>query len=516
MSKEDIDKLDKQIELLKKDKNNKPTGEVETVVTEIKDPEDENHVINISYINSEVKETTKELKDLKTLTNEEVNEEKEEEKTKKISVTNIESNNNDDKSNDNVNNTSSEVTKKNNKNLFIILGVVIGVVIILIIGFCCLFLNSSNEDDTKVVDNQEEENKLTKDEMIDIIDLYGKSIEKEVTNYYNQNNSLPNFSFVNNLVDLDYEVVCHIHEIYSDRTVYLDECMVDYNDVKYTYGTKKGIVQEENNDNIKVYVHRENNSVTLTEPVNKDDYYLYSSYVDTDISSMNLIDNTSYLVYFDNNSSSHGVIYNYVLGKKAFYKVDYIDAVVLREVNTGDYLPYAALFFNNSKVQIYNLVSGKAVGDEFNEVIENELVSSRIAVGKDGKYGLLNYATGNLLIPIEYDSINASGNSIIAVKNDKAFVFDNDGNQYLTDISEDGFLRNAVIDKYVLDEKKLYNINGKLICEFKQEEPFTLLYNNLNNEQVSFVIKEEEVTKCLTYNISSKECSIVDYDECIK
>ena len=34
MSKDNIEKLDKQIELLKKDKEGKPTGEVEKVVTE--------------------------------------------------------------------------------------------------------------------------------------------------------------------------------------------------------------------------------------------------------------------------------------------------------------------------------------------------------------------------------------------------------------------------------------------------------------------------------------------------
>ena len=88
MSKEDIEKLDKQIELLKKDNSGKPTGDVETVVTEIHDPNDENHVVNISYIDSEVKETTKELKDLKTVTtgvestNVEVSDD-----TKKIAVT---------------------------------------------------------------------------------------------------------------------------------------------------------------------------------------------------------------------------------------------------------------------------------------------------------------------------------------------------------------------------------------------------------------------------------------------
>ena len=61
MSKEDIDKLDKQIELLKNENNKKV---VEKVTTEIKDEEDPNHVINIDYIDSEVNEATKEKVDI--------------------------------------------------------------------------------------------------------------------------------------------------------------------------------------------------------------------------------------------------------------------------------------------------------------------------------------------------------------------------------------------------------------------------------------------------------------------
>ena len=82
MSKEDIDKLDKQIELLKNENNKKV---VEKVTTEIKDEDDPNHVINIDYIDSEVNEATKELKDLKNLTENVVEEEKLED-TKKMNI----------------------------------------------------------------------------------------------------------------------------------------------------------------------------------------------------------------------------------------------------------------------------------------------------------------------------------------------------------------------------------------------------------------------------------------------
>ena len=114
--------------------------------------------------------------------------------------------------------------------------------------FVCACIFVFNGDDSKgkpvKTDNEETDNVLSKDKMIEIVDLYGKTLELEINNYYNVNNKLPDFSTVNNLVNLDHEVVCHIHEIYADKTVYLDDCMVDYTDIDHSYGTKKEIVEE--------------------------------------------------------------------------------------------------------------------------------------------------------------------------------------------------------------------------------------------------------------------------------
>ena len=322
MSKEDIEKLDKQIELLKKDKNNKLTGEVETVTTEINDPNDENHVINISYIDSEVKETTKEIKDLKVLTDNELNNDLEE--TKKIIVENIEEIKEEKEDNNNIsdsgeveNNTiisnSGKVENNTNnkvidKKVFIVLGIIIGLLVIVLIS--CIFIfngndNDNDKDKTPIVDDSESDKVLSKDLMIKTVDLYGKSLESEITKYYNENNKLPNFSTVNNLVNLDYEVVCHIHEIYEDKTIYLDECMVEYHDIDHSYGVQKEIkVEVVDNNNVKVYVNKKTKNATLDVPANLDDYYLYSSNIDSEISNIYLLGNTSYLTYLDVNTKT--------------------------------------------------------------------------------------------------------------------------------------------------------------------------------------------------------------------
>ena len=140
MSKEDIDKLDKQIELLKNENNKKV---VEKVTTEIKDEEDPNHVINIDYIDSEVNAATKELKDLKNLT-ENVVEEKLEDTKKmninednKIIIEEVEDNDSIEEG-ITVEKNGKKIVKLNKKTIFI-LSFIIGFLITVLIGCIIIF-----------------------------------------------------------------------------------------------------------------------------------------------------------------------------------------------------------------------------------------------------------------------------------------------------------------------------------------------------------------------------------------
>ena len=518
MSKEDIDKLDKQIELLKNENNKKV---VEKVTTEIKDEEDPNHVINIDYIDSEVNEATKELKDLKNLT-ENVVEEKLEDTKKmninednKIIIEEVEDNDSIEEG-ITVEKNGKKIVKLNKKTIFI-LSFIIGFLITVLIGCIIIFSNDDKDKELAKENDKEEVKELTEKEMINIINLYGKSLEKEIDKYFVQNNKLPDFSTINNLVDLDNEVVCLTHEIYEDKTIYLDECMVDYKDVNHRYGTKKEIKEEVvDNNNVKVYVHRHTKEATLVEPKDIENYILYSSNVDGEIHNLTLIQNTSYLIYYDySQENPYGVVYNYILGKKALNKIDYKHATVLRN-SQSECLPYAVLYSNDDKGKIYNLITGNPISKEYDTVYLGEISKERIVVGNDNKFGLLNYVTGNEIIPLEYDSVSSSGNSIIGLKIDTAYIFDEDGNQYLTNISKDGFHRSMVVDRYVFSGKKLYNINGNAVCEFELEYPITTKYGVTKNDNVIYHIESNKVPKCLVYNVSSKECSVVNEEECPK
>ena len=496
---DDIKKIDEQIKLLKNENIKTTTlSNNETVITEITDPEDENHVINIDYINSEVLENTKELKTLKDINvNEEVD--KVDEKFEKTN--------------------GIKITDKKNKNGKIIL-IVLGIIILILVFIVILLLVFKGKDNDKKVDRnnndtEEVKKELTKDQMIKIINEYGLNLEKEIASYYAKNNFLPEFSVINNLVIMDNEVVCHVHEIYEDKKIYLTDCMVDYVDVEHTYGVKQEVKEEVvDNNNVKVYVNKHNKEVTLDEPKDIENYILYSSNVDGDIHGLTLVKNTSYLIYYDNSGNNpYGVLYNYILGKKAFYKIDYKYISVLRN-SSSEYLTYAIIYTNDNKGKIYNLITGDSVSEEYDTIHQVEVSKERIVVVNNNKSGLINYVTGNEIIPLEYDSISSSGNSIIGLKGDTAFIFDDDGNQYLTNISKIGFHRSMVVDRYVFSGKKLYNINGNAVCEFDLEYPILTKYGVITNDNVIYHIESNNEDKCLVYNVSSKECSVVTEDEC--
>ena len=73
-----------------------------------------------------------------------------------------------------------------------------------------------------------------------------------------------------------------------------------------------------------------------------------------------------------------------------------------------------------------------------------------------------------------------------------------------------------VVDRYVFSGKKLYNINGNAVCEFELEYPITTKYGVTKNDNVIYHIESNKVPKCLVYNVSSKECSVVNEEECPK
>ena len=507
MKDDDIKKLDSQIELLKNGKNGEKV--VEKVTTEIVDPEDENHIINISYVGSEVKETTKEIKDLKNIND----------KTEEVVDNTNKSEENVLEEKENNNNLNKNINNKSNKSLFIVLWIIIGILLITLIVLLFVFKGNDNKDDNKNKnDNEKVVKELTEEEMIDIIDLYGNKLKVEVSKYYDQNNKLPNFSTINNLVELDNEVVCLTHEIYEDKSIYLDDCMVDYKDVDYTYGKKQEIKQEViDNNNVKFYVHKESKVATLVEPNDKNNYILYSSNIDSDIYDLTIIEGTNYLVYFDRNGYDYsGIVYNYVLGKKAFHKIDYYKITTIRNNDReSTYLPYVAIYKDNYRGRVYSLITEEAISDEFNDFSGYVIGNMRLNVMKGDKNGLIDLNTGKLIIPVEYDFISGyNGDPFVATKDGKDFAFDEDGNQYLTDLSKDGFEKSSINGKFVLYEKKLYDLTGKEICKFDISGTFTLRGYSSTDNSIIYRFLSGTDEKCMVYNKGKNECTIVNKVEC--
>ena len=119
------------------------------------------------------------------------------------------------------------------------------ITIILIIIICILFvallfvLNKDRKEDDKTLDKDITDVTLTEDDKITMINNYGKALESVIMLGYQRNQVILTFEEANELVELEDDVSCNIHEVYDDGKVYLDNCAVNGKMTEYSYGEKE-------------------------------------------------------------------------------------------------------------------------------------------------------------------------------------------------------------------------------------------------------------------------------------
>ena len=129
-----------------------------------------------------------------------------------------------------------EKPAKNNKAkiaLRILLSMVL--VIVLIIIFCMIFLSPSEKHSNNRSDSIEED-------MVEKADFeeYAKSLENEVRKYFSENNKYPSFDEIVNKVPNYYNIICDVHDVNSNGSIYLAGCKAYiYEELNYSYGIKE-------------------------------------------------------------------------------------------------------------------------------------------------------------------------------------------------------------------------------------------------------------------------------------
>ena len=74
----------------------------------------------------------------------------------------------------------------------------------------------------------------------------------------------------------------------------------------------------------------------------------------------------------------------------------------------------------------------------------------------------------------------------------------------------------AVLDKYVLHNKKMYNLSGKELCEFETENSFLIQNSRIVGDKLIYYVLEEQKNECYIYDVSEKACLKSSVDECNK
>ena len=519
-NKEDIDKLDRQINKLKhseEEAKERDLDEEREVIVDRKydyddiDDGDTKRLDKIDDIEEVEEESEPDLDEPKKMTRVERLEEQDEdveelEEVKETRVERLEEN---------------EEEKMSKKKKIIIICSVVGIILVALI-ILLLVLNKKEKVDTEV------EEKLSSSEQKDIIEDYGDALKSVVAVYYENQKVLLEYNDAVKLVDFDYKVKCNEHEIYEDGEIYLNKCKINNQATKYSYGKKQEKQEvEETDDKIKVYVNKTTKKATLTEPKEKDNYDVYGFNIDGSYTDLNLLSEmgSDYVYYMDQEYNVH--MLNFKTGLKALNPLNYTSIVPINNEGEMD-LSYAAVEINDMW-GIYNIETRERVVNHIYRIIAPRLALGvsgpplyletvdldKVAVYDGDHFGVINYKTGKEIIPVRYKTMLASGNYLWCVEdNDVGHILDLSNNEYLNNKYDEVY--GIVSGKYVLvnDEKdiKMIKLDGKVLYDYGEIELGKFNYALDYNGALFSFNKDDNYDKCIeiTYDPSNKKGEVKD------
>ena len=514
----------------KKIKNEEKTKD-EVVLEENSDEEIEEDV--------EVSDENKDLEETKEIDNqEEIDEDNDIVDTKEVvNIEDVEKEIEEEKKEESIikdDSLDDSFVQKNSNTKKIISIVLIIIILMLFIILIC-FLNKERKDK----ENSKKPNKditdivLTEEEKQEMINSYGRALESVILIHYQKSQVILSFDDADNYVELEDDVVCGIHEVYEDGTVYLDNCSVNGKNTEYSYGVKQEPKEPfDSTTMIKVYVNKLTNERSLSVFDNMENVVEYTVHRDEKIENPVLLENSDYVFYFD--SEYNVKMKNFKTDKYALEGIKYSNLMPFRIEDKYYDTRYIGVF-NGKKWGIYNLESSKAVvghvydyiftlstGISGPRIAVNTLKDTYIAVNKNDKYGVIDYTSGTEIIPIEHNTLTRSGNYLWATHNNETegFIYDFSGNSYLT--SGYDKIYGIAAGTYVLVEQKgnlkLIQLDGKVLHNYGKNENlgrlnFALEYGNGALFQF---YKEDpsELSICVeySYNPSTKKGESKDID----
>lgn len=380
-------------------------------------------------------ENTKELDNLSNLVEEKLNEEVEQKEENLVTKEEIKED------------TVVIKENKNNKKKLVI--IIISIICVLLISLILILvlLNKDKEEvkEPNVIDYE------------DVVNNYGTNIEDIVESYIDKKDEIPTWQMVSELITYnEHDVVCDIHNIYSDGSIYLNSCKVNNKKTKYSYGIEKEEIKE--GKKINVYKIQYEN-----------DYYSYSNEISTNLVGTITCktENCDYISAYDKyvliKEDNEYYIYNYETDSMEFGPFNMYDEYSYNNHLLVNYNTLYGIYYNSeSSSNIYNIKTGKTLKN-----IKGNLVVSSLSFDPSVMYKY-NYAVFNNNGENNFINLNTGNTSYSIEDNLGSFIEDEKNNI-------------VYIASYKVDNTKfkIYNSNGKLLFDGKEFSYIKISNGNL-------------------------------------
>lgn len=208
------------------------------------------------------------------------------------------------------------------------------------------------------------------------------------------------------------------------------------------------------------------------------------------------------------------------------------DAFTSALYNDGNFAYF--VFYKNDKAGLVSMTGNVILEPKYDNVTlatanyegEFSLKHNVVAVKDNGKVGVVEFTTGDVKVPLEYDNIRIFENYYILIKDNKAILVDSELNTILDDEYDDMVIYNGVLFAEKNKELTLYDLSGnKLVDEsIKINKPYTEYsdtgYTAYSMDQYNKIMTIEvfgegkwEYDSCYNLNIYSKKLEKVACDE---
>lgn len=431
------------------------------------------------------------------------------EHTKELNtLKNLVVNNKKQEDEDEIDSDFADVKPNNKKTILIIVSILFILIIISLILVLTLKKDKNNEEEIVVKTDYQK-----------ILNEYGDEVFGVVKNYMNENNEIPTWQQISELITYDkYEIICDKKNIYKDGNIYLGSCKIDNKPIKYTYGnlqeeTKEGkeieIYKIENSDKTYKYITENEPNSTLVGKITcktdecvfeaaydkyvvikeNNEYYLYNyendvlefgPFVFSNSNEYNLIsyNNKLYAILFNLDGSNN--IYNVETSKtlKNIKGTLYLDNNLMNQISLMYKYGYI-IMDNNSTLNFVNLKTGNVsysikehIG-AFIEDTENNIVYMVVYDSADdySKFKLINSNGKELFNGKYFKHFELYNKNLIVADDSNYYVYDSKLKSKYSSNSYEKIL--AIYDEYIVlinyNHLELLDLEGNIIVTFEEE-----------------------------------------------